>query len=69
MTADLDSAYGFHVIEELEHLNRYYPCRQVPRAIAYIKLLQETRLRDGLLINELQAKLREYEARETCLRG
>lgn len=69
MTTDLESAYGFHVVEELEKLNRYYPCPQLPRAVAYIKLLQETRLQDGLRINDLQEKLREYEARETALRG
>lgn len=69
MTTELDHAYGFRVVDELEKLHRYYPCPQLPRAVAYIKLLQETRLTDGLRINELQDKLREYEAREACLRG
>lgn len=69
MTTELESAYGFHVVEELEQLNRYYPCPQLPRAIAYIKQLQETRLRDGLVINELRTELQGYEAAQSALRG
>ena len=65
----LESAYGFRVVDELEKLNRYYPCPQLPRAITYIKHLQETRLQDGLRINELQTKVREYEAAQAALRG
>jgi hypothetical protein len=65
----LDSAYAFHVINELEALNRRYPCPVITATISYIKALQQTRMEDALRINELEAKLREYEAREATLRG
>lgn len=65
----IDNAYGFNVIEELETLNKRYPTPIIGRAVLYIKLQQRTRMNDALRINELETKLREYEAREAALRG
>lgn len=64
-----DCGFGFRVVEDLESLNRRYPCPVLPQAVTYIKLLQQTRLTDALRINELETKVYEYEAVQAGLRG